>query len=189
MSSSNQNRPSFQARVAQAITGVGKRLQSVPSVVLAGVSYKPADLIVLFQSALNAASLTTSTKTKWQDAVKAERDVVKSVHAVLIELQNFLRNLYGNAADPLADFGFVPKKSSVKRTGQTIVQATAKSKATKTARHTLGKKQRKAIKGTPVPPIPPAPASPPTGSNGPNAAPAPSGTPQQGPSNGSAPHA
>jgi hypothetical protein len=191
----NSNRPTIQARLAKAINGIGKRLQgAVPNVVLVGVTYTLPQAIAFFQSAIDSVNAVAAAKAKWQDAVKADRVLLKNVFLALLDLQNIARALFGNATDPLADFGFTPRKTNHKRTGATIVGAAAKSKATRTARHTMGSKQKKAVKGTVQVPAaqasasPAAPAATPTGSNGPAAPAAPSGVAQQAPSNGSAPH-
>jgi hypothetical protein len=59
-----------------------------------------------------------------------------------------VRNQFGNQADVLADFGLaLPKARATKL--ETKVQAVVKGKATRQARHTMGKKQKASVKGTP----------------------------------------
>jgi hypothetical protein len=65
----------------------------------------------------------------------------------------------------LADFGFAPPKAAT-RTPEEKAAAAAKAKATREARHTLGKSQKKTVKGnvtgivvTPVTSAPPTAVS------------------------------
>jgi hypothetical protein len=166
------NRPTFQARLTRVIEGIGKRLQNVPSLVLAGVTYTPTELITFFQSGIDAVNTVTSTKTKWQDAVKAEHDLLKRIHVAELGLKSHLENLYGNASEPLAAFGMKPRKVRSKPTGQATVQAAAKARLTREARHTLGAKKRAQVKGTVEVPAAsvsaspaPSPVAAPTGSH------------------------
>jgi len=54
---------------------------------------------------------------------------------------------FGNQPDALADFGLAPPKARAPMTAEQKAVAAAKRKATRVARGTLGKKQKKAVKG------------------------------------------
>lgn len=142
-----KNRETLQARLAQAIAGIGKRLQNVPNVVLVGVTYTPAEAIAFFQSVIASSASVTAARAKWLDTVKADRLLKRNALLALLDLQNIARAIFGNATDPLADFGFLPRKTNHKRTGAVIVEAAAKARATRAARHTMGKKQKSDVKG------------------------------------------
>ena len=62
---------------------------------------------------------------------------------------------FAGQVDTLADFGLTPRKARVVTPEEQVIAA-AKAKATRAARHTMGKKQKAAIKGTVAPT--PAPA-------------------------------
>jgi hypothetical protein len=66
-----------------------------------------------------------------------------------------VRNIFGDASEPLSDFGLSPRKT-VKPNLEVKSTAVVKGKATRKARGTMGPKKKKAIKGT----VPQAPASP-----------------------------
>ncbi len=69
---------------------------------------------------------------------------------------------YAGQVQTLTDFGLTARKTPVV-SPETMVAAAAKAKATRAARHTLGKKQKAKITGTVVttaPAVPP-PATPP----------------------------
>jgi len=147
------------ARYTQVVTGIQKHLGSVPTVVLLGVTYAPADLVKLFQSFAAAIAAVTAAKTQYHAAVLAEQALSKTVQAVYLALEQFVRNQFGQAPDIIGDFGYTPKKTPVK-SPETLVQAAEKARATRVARHTLGKNQKKDITGaSPAPAVPPpAPA-------------------------------
>jgi hypothetical protein len=96
---------------------------------------------------------------------------------------SFLRATFSNAAQ-LGDFGLRAPKAHTPLATEKRVVATAKVKATRTARGTTSKKQKLAVKGdvtgvivTPI--THPAPASPPAPPAGPApAATAPGGAPK-----------
>jgi hypothetical protein len=145
--SSYPNRPSVQARDKQFITGINKRLTTVQSLAIAGTTYTPAQLIQLFQSQIDSADAVAIAKAKYQDAVKAYRDQAKQLVSVTSGFQSQIRNLYGNASEPLSDFGMSPRKVAKPKLATKVV-AVDKAKATRKARGTLGPKKRKSIKGT-----------------------------------------
>jgi hypothetical protein len=163
----NQNRPTVQARDAQLIAGIQKHLQNAAPIGLDGTAYAPADLIKLFQSEIDAVNAAVSMRGTYKDAVTLERNVRAQVRRLRVAFQQFVRLLYGAASSKLADFGLAPTKTP-KRTPTTSVTAAAKSKATRTARHTMGPKKKLAVKGTievPAPTSAPSPAQA-GGSNG-----------------------
>lgn len=55
--------------------------------------------------------------------------------------------MFGNSADVLADLGLASRKTRVPLTAEEKAVAVAKRNATRAARHTLGKNQKKDIKG------------------------------------------
>jgi hypothetical protein len=140
------NRPTTQTRDAAIISGIKKRFQNVPSVVLGGVTYTPAALAALFQSHINAANAVVTAKGQWKNAIAAYQTLTKTVSNAVTGLQEIVRQMFNNAPDAVADFGFTPKKTTKKSTVIKVVAA-AKSRATREARNTLGKKEKLQIKG------------------------------------------
>ena len=145
--SSNPNRPTVQARDKQFVTGINKRLTNVQSLAIAGASYTPAQLITLFQSQIDNADAVALAKAKYQDALKAYRDQAKQLVGIVSGFRGQIRNIFGDASEPLSDFGMTPRKAK-KPNLETKTAAVAKTKATRKARGTMGPKRRKSIKGT-----------------------------------------
>jgi hypothetical protein len=164
----NVNRTKTQARDAQVIAGIEKHLQNVSSLPLVGSTYSPADLVKLIQSRLESASGANTTKATWHSAVVADKSLNTKLTPVIRALRQYVINVFGGTSPVLADFGFTPPKRTT-RTPEEKAAAALKAKATRKARHTMGSKQKKDIKGTvtatePVtPPAPaPTPLTPPT---------------------------
>src|SRR3979409_1544989 len=91
----------------------------------------------------------------------ADRALRTSVTRVLRGLREHLLNVFGDTSPALADFGLAPPKKPV-TTPEKKDAAADKMRATRAARHTMGKKQKKAIKGVvpataPEAPPPPSP--------------------------------
>ena len=126
-----------------------------------GQAITPADLVKLVQSCIDAANAIAPAKVKWQAAVQAANALNKQVTPLLRGLRTYVINTYGPTSTVLADFGFSPTKTVVK-TPEVKVEAAKKSAATRKARNTLGKKQKKSITGATASPA--APATPPTAS-------------------------
>jgi hypothetical protein len=159
MSSSNQTKSNRQVRLRKAMSGIDKYFLSLPSLTLAGVSYSPADLNKLFQSGIDASLTSSNSKAKWLADVQVERNVFAKIDPVFRLFKSWVITQLGDtqdAAQKLEDFAFTPRKARTKKTVATKAGAAVKAKATRTARHTMGKQQKKAVKGTVVPTTTPA---------------------------------
>jgi hypothetical protein len=152
------NRPSVQARDKQFIVGIGKRLQNVQSLAIAGKVYAPADLVKLFQQQIDAADAIDAARAKLHDVTQAFRGLSTSLVPILNGFRHQIRNIFGDQAEVLANFGIAPVKQPATPTVEQKAAAAAKRKATRQARHTAGPKQKAAIHGVPAtPPTPPKP--------------------------------
>jgi hypothetical protein len=132
------------------IAGIQKHLTTA-SVVLAGTTYTGAALVEQVQARLSAVNSTLAARATWQAAVKAEEDTLASSQGFLAGLRKALYTMFSNV-DDLADFGLVPHKKAVLTPAERVA-ATAKAKATRAARHTMGKVQKKAITGASASPV------------------------------------
>jgi hypothetical protein len=154
------NRPSVQARDKQLIAGIGKRLQTVQSLAIAGKTLTPADLEKLFQQQIDAADAVDAAVAKLRDATQAFRGLSKALIPILGGFRSQIRNLFGDQAEALSDFGIAPVKTRAPLTVAQKAAASAKAKATRAARHTMGSKQKASIKGVvPTPAATPKPTA------------------------------
>lgn len=178
----NVNSNAAQAHDAQVLVGIQKHLLNVPSLPLAGSAITPADLVKLVQSRIDSAGVVAAASATWHSTVTAHKALNAKLTPVVRGLRQYVLNVFGETSPVLADFGFTAPKT-VTRTPEQKAAAAAKAKATRKARGTLGKKQKKGVTGT-VPTT--APTPPPTAS--PPAAPGPvASAPPQGTTSGTAP--
>jgi len=159
MSSSNATKSNRQTRLSKAMSGIEKYFLSLPSLTLAGVSYSLADLNKLFQSGIDASLTSSNSKAKWLADVQLERNAFAKIDPVFRMFKSWVTTHFGDtqdAAQKLEDFAFTPRKARTKKTAATKAEAAVKAKATRTARHTMGKQQKKTVKGTVAPATTPA---------------------------------
>jgi hypothetical protein len=150
---------SRQSRLSKVLGGLGKHLSNV-TITLGGASYAYLDLKKLIEADLQTMIDTAKAQADYRVQVQVERNSHAKVNAVLRLLKNYVIALFGDTVDAssqLDDFGYSPRTSS-KKTLQVKVEAAGKAKATRGARHTLGKKQKAKIKGTVPADSPAAPA-------------------------------
>jgi hypothetical protein len=169
------NKTTTLARDAQVIAGIQKHLQNVSSLPLVGSTYTPADLVKLIQSRIDATGQANATKATWHSSVLAGETLNTQLTPVLRALRQYAINVFGATSPVLADFGFAPPKAAT-RTPEEKAAAAAKAKATRAARHTAGKNQKKAVKGnvtgivvTPTTSVPGVVVTPSTGAVAPTA--------------------
>jgi hypothetical protein len=141
------NRPSIKARNASVAAGIEKRITG--STTIGGVVYTPAALAAVFVDANAAIDKAEALHKEWQDQVAAARAAVKTATAVFLLLRSYLLGQYGaNAKAVLNDFGMEAPKPRGPKTVATKAVAVQKRDATRAVRHTMGKVQKKNVKGT-----------------------------------------
>ncbi|HEY4014171.1 MAG TPA: hypothetical protein VGM06_12590 [Polyangiaceae bacterium] len=150
--------------------GLGKHASAITSIVIGGVSQTTADIVAVLQARIDSANAAQTTWATWRNAVAADRAERTKTQAYVSGVKQALLVAFTGQVDALADFGMTPRKPRVV-TPEEKVTAAAKAKATRAARHTMGKKQKAAIKGalpptdaTPEAPASPSPAPAPAGS-------------------------
>ncbi len=143
----NRSRNTANAHDAQVIAGIQKHLQTASSLPLAGATFTPADLVKLVQSRIDLAGTVASNAATWHASLEAEKALNTRLLPILRGLRQYVLNAFGAASPVLADFGFAAPKEATK-TPEQKAAAAAKAKATRAARHTMGKNQKKGVKGS-----------------------------------------
>jgi hypothetical protein len=177
------NRTTQQARDGQVIVGVKKDLQNVTTLSLDGVTYTPTSLTALIQSRIDAINEVAIAKAKHADAIATFKALDTQVTGAVTGLKQYVMNALGKTSPLLADFGFAPRKVTV-RTPEEKAATVAKAKATRAARGTKGPVAKLAVTGetvklaalqaaaaqnagpAPAPTAAPAPAPQPAPANG-----------------------
>lgn len=162
MTTSSNKRIDQVAADQALLDGTQKFLSQLASLLVGSQSMAPADIVKVFQARIDAAKAVETATAQRTAAVKVNRDERLKTSAFVLTFRRIVVAMFQNSPDTLAAFGLKAPKAG-KRTVATKSAAVAKSKATRTARNTMGTKQRKSIKGTlpeatTPPALPPAPA-------------------------------
>ncbi len=144
------NRIDQNANDQHLIDGLNDLKAKLASMLLVGAVVPTNDLVATLQSRIDARKTTESTRASWQTAVKAERDLEDKTKTVVSALKQSLLAAFAGDIETLTKFGLTSRRQHVP-TPDEKVAAAEKAKATRAARHTMGPKQRAAIKGV-VPP-------------------------------------
>jgi hypothetical protein len=179
--------------VEQLITGTNKHFPNAnQSLTVGGATHTVSEITALLQSFVDLREAVDTAKAASQAKLEAERAQAPSLRGFIATFETFVKGTFGNSPDTLADFGIPPKKARKPLTAEQKAAATLKRKATRAARHTMGKNQRKAVKGsvqvtvTATPLAPPQPVATPSAPSGtaPPAPPAPAAPTGAAPSGG-----
>ena len=136
---------------------------------IAGQLTKVPAIVSVYQKSLDTRSAVAEARAALVEAL-AERDAAETARQTTDEaLKSWVLQRFGEDSKAARDFGYTPKKVTAK-SADTKANAASLAKATRTARGTVGKKQKLKVKGTL--PVPTAPAAPAT-----NPAPAPATAP------------
>jgi hypothetical protein len=141
----NTNKLNRSARDQRIIDALGEYFTSTATITLGKKVYKVKDLQQQFQAEVDAAKVTQSAKTAYQQAAKAEAKVSTQITPLYKLLRGAIVSQFGPTSDEVAGFGFTPKEPQTDVA--TKVLAIEKREATRLARGTKGSKQRQAIKG------------------------------------------
>ncbi|HEX8791633.1 MAG TPA: hypothetical protein VF765_11835 [Polyangiaceae bacterium] len=136
-------------------------LQAVYQAVIAGLLefYAPTDvfqmssgtyprdeLIAELQQFVTAAQNTKDSNAQWREDIQTERGLEQHVRVLRVGVKGIVAARFGATGAQLLKFGFTLPKPR-KKSAQTKAVAVAKSLATRSKRQTLGKVQKKDIKG------------------------------------------
>jgi len=138
--------------------GIGKRFANQQSLTFGDQTWQIPALVALLQAVSDTADAQSTLAVQWHRSVAVAKDAASKARGVVKALIAYLRGLYGDNSAALADFGLTPRKV---RKPKPAVQAAAadKNRATRKARNTMGKVERKKVKGTATGPATPAPAN------------------------------
>jgi hypothetical protein len=142
----------------QLLSGMEKHLGSSVVLVIQGKSYTATEAVALLQSRVDALNAIATTKANWKAAIAADQSKTADTKAFLSGLRQILLVMFGDNPAIIGDLGLVLRKQPEPKTLDAKQQAMAKVKATREARHTMGPKQKAAIKG--VVPVATHPAAP-----------------------------
>ncbi len=158
-----KNKPTRNQGLRLIVAGVLKHFPSGQIVLARRTFNMPDDLVNLIQADIDTTDKADKARADWLALVQAQNDSHDALAPTLRMLQAYVVSQFGDTQDAgstLAEFGYTPRKVAELPVA-TKAGAADKGRATRTARHTMGKVQRKAVKGTVTPSAPePTPAAP-----------------------------
>jgi hypothetical protein len=131
----------------QLIAGTNRHLASVAQLTIAGGTFTPAQVTTQLQAIVTARGDVDTAKAQVEAKLAAYRTQTPAQRVFLDAFVSYVKGAFGNAPDVLADFGLKPRKAPTPLTVEAKAAAAAKRAATRAKRGTLGKVQRKAVKG------------------------------------------
>jgi hypothetical protein len=140
-----RSRAARKASLRQIVVGIRKHFGRMPKLVVASREYTPEQLARVFQSELDSILAVETLEAQRKTARLVERRAYKNNRPTHAAFERIVRGAF-NDASRLADFGYKPDKAG-KRTVESKVTAIAKAKATRQVRKTMGKNQRKKVRG------------------------------------------
>jgi hypothetical protein len=164
------------AQVKQCIAGANKHFPNGSQPLqVGGVTSTVAGVTGVMQAFVDNRDAVEVSKAATKAKIETERVQAPAQLAVIRAFETVVRGTFGNSADVLADFGLAPPKARTPMTAEEKAVAAAKRKATRTARHTMGKNQKKSVQGSVTAKLVVTPAAPSPGGE-PVASPAPVGS-------------
>jgi hypothetical protein len=146
---STQGKNSQAALAKQLIAGVNKHFPNgSQQLQVGGATFTVTGLTTLLQSVVDNREAVEVSKAASKAKVQAEAAQAPSRRALMHALETMVRSNFGNSADVLADFGLAPPKARTPRTAEQKAVSAAKGAATRKARGTMGKNQKKNVKGS-----------------------------------------
>jgi len=130
--------------------------------ILGGMTWKEKDLVAVLQRSVDAINASDAAQIAWKGAVGKQTAAKAAATPLISSIKTYIGVTYGKTSTMYQTMFGLPQPA--KPTVATKVAAVTQIKATRKARNTMGKRQRKAIKGG----IAPAPApvtSQPAGGN------------------------
>jgi hypothetical protein len=131
----------------QMSAGTKKYLANVSSLSVAGVNMTPAQIAQLFDDRVASTESVQAASAARSAAIKANRDKRAQTASKVKTYTSIVQGMFAESPDTLAVFGLAPHKVPEKSAATKTVAA-LKSKATRKARHTMGKNQKANVKGT-----------------------------------------
>jgi hypothetical protein len=133
------------SRVKQLITGTKAHYPNgSEQLTIGGATRTVSEFTALLQSFVDLREAVDAAKAASEAKLEAERAQAPSLRGFIA---TFVKGTFGNSPEVLADFGIRPRKAPAPLTAEQKAVAVEKRKATRAARHTMGKNQRKGVKG------------------------------------------
>jgi hypothetical protein len=138
-------------RALAVVGGLREHVASGEALSLDGKKLSKAKAIALFQAHLDALDAVRTTRAQLAAQIRNERAIHRQVSALMPALVAWVQMKFGATAVTFARFGLALPKKRGPKTIFGKAHGAEKARATRTARKTMGKRQRLRVRGT-VPP-------------------------------------
>jgi hypothetical protein len=136
------------ALTLRLIAGTRQHFSNLGSLTFGNRTLTPPEIEAALQTLVDLRTAVDAAKALTQAKLVAEQTQAPALRTLQAALVAFVRATFGDAPDRLAEFGLSPRKARTPLTIEQHAVAAAKAKATRAARHTMGKRQKKDVKGT-----------------------------------------
>jgi hypothetical protein len=146
MSTSKVSKASTLAFLQALVAGTKQHFPNGP-ITFGNATYTAASLEQLFSSLILAMTSLSAAQLSAKDAMANKRGVQAKVGPIVSAYKRFLVATFAGATQTLADFGVPPPKAKAPLSSAQRAAATAKARATRQARGTVGSKKKLTVKG------------------------------------------
>ena len=134
--------------LAQQLIAGKQHFSTASSLMVGNTSVTPAQIEASLQRLIDLRAAVDDAKTASKSAIAVEDTVAPPLRSQMAAYVAYVKASFGETPNVLADFGLKPKKARTPQTVEQKAAAVAKRAATRAARHTMGSKQKKDVKGT-----------------------------------------
>jgi hypothetical protein len=135
------------ATASRILAGLAARYANLGTNRLGGVTYTYEAITAVFRAQIDAIRAVDEARAALADAVARERKATQAASRVGRHLKGFIGVAFGPDHEAFGAFGWeVPGKPGPK-TVKAKLQGATKAAATRTMRGTMGKRQRKKVRG------------------------------------------
>jgi hypothetical protein len=141
-----KNKGQVAAAAKQLIAGAEKHLAGATPIALLGSSFTPSQITSQLQTVVTLRADVDASRASTNAKIANEATQMPALRAFMSAFESFIMGAFGSSPDVLADFG-TARKARAPITVEAKAAAAAKRASTRAARHTMGSKQKKGIKG------------------------------------------
>ncbi len=128
------------------LTAIQTHAAHEEQILIDGHPYKPADLVAIYQASIDTRRGLTSARGAVAVAMQDRKNADAKRVAVDQGLKSWVSAKFGARSQELHDFGYRPRKAA-KKTTEVKVAAVEQARATRAARHTMGKNHKEKVRG------------------------------------------
>ena len=131
----------------QRVRALGSYVDGSVTIAINGRKHAHAEVVAIYGRCLDARATVARLRAQLLEAIGTVGETEAARLEADAALKAWVRAQFGVESTEAIDFGFPPPRTGV-RTVEEKALAVARAKATRKARHTMGKRQKEGIRGT-----------------------------------------